>query len=56
MVAALAFDPTPPIEVLEHLESERVRLEPGAEKESSEEAEATVLRLGQRRRGAGIDR
>lgn len=56
MVAALAFDPTPPIEVLEHLESERVRLEPGAEKESGERAEATVLRLGQRRRGAGIDR
>jgi len=28
MLKALAFDPTPPLEVLEHLEAERVRLEP----------------------------
>jgi len=56
MVAALAFDPTPPLEVLEHLESELVRLDAVAGQESSEGTDSTVLRLGERRRGVGIDR
>lgn len=56
MLKALAFDPTPPLEVLEHLEAERVRLEPAAAQSSPGEMGATVLPLGAHRRRTGIDR
>ncbi len=56
MRAALGFDPTPPLEVLEHLEAERVRLEPTADAATNAGSDATVLPLGGRRRRTGIDR
>ena len=55
MRTALAFDPTPPVEVLEHLEAERIRLEPTASAPDAG-SDATVLPLGARRRRRGIDR
>jgi len=56
MLKALAFDPTPPLEVLEHLEAERVRLEPVTDQSSPGDTGATVVPLGAHRRRAGIDR
>ena len=52
MQRALSFDSTPPIEVLEHLETERE----SAAASSPAEASARVLRLGERRPARKIDR
>ncbi len=56
MLKALAFDPTPPLAVLEHLEAERVRLGPATEQSSPGEMGATVVPLGAHRRRTSIDR
>jgi len=56
MLKALAFDPTPPLEILEHLEAERVRLEPVTDQSSPGDMGATVVPLGAHRRRARIDR
>ena len=52
MQRALSFDSTPPIEVLEHLETERSKVASSSPAEPS----ARVLRLGERRPARGIHR
>lgn len=54
MQRALAFDPTPPLEVLKHLEVEHARL--GSVSAPAPRASGRVLRLGERRPSSGIDR
>ncbi len=53
---SLGFDPTPPIEVLEHLATQRVAKEPGGTIDAKDGPEATVLPYGVHRGGRGIDR